>query len=256
MIAVQLYTVREQLRDASGVGGVLGRLREIGYRAVEVAGLGSTTPERFGAELVRHDMVACGVHVPLERLVADLDGVSAECKEWGCRYVVVPSLPDEYRNQEGYRRFAAEAVEISARLRSFGLRLAYHNHSHELERYGAQTALEALFAATTSDTLLAELDTYWLQHGGANPATWIRRLKGRAPLVHLKDMVVVRGRPVDAEIGEGNLDWADILNACRDAGTEWLVVEQDEPKRDPMESVAISYVNLQRLLAEVDAKRN
>jgi sugar phosphate isomerase/epimerase len=68
------------------------------------------------------------------------------------------------------------------------------------------------------------------------------------PLVHLKDVSIDRGRPVDAEVGEGNLDWLDILSACRDAGTGWLVVEQDEPRRDPLESVAISYTNLTRLL--------
>jgi sugar phosphate isomerase/epimerase len=251
MIAVQLYTVRDQLLDLSRVGGVLGRLREIGYRAVEVAGLGPAAHERFGAELARAGMVACAAHVSLERLVADLDGVGAQCTEWGCRYVVVPSLPDEYRSQEGYLRFAAEAVELAARLRSFGLQLAYHNHSHELERYGEQTGLEALLAATSTGTLQAEFDTYWLQYGGANPAAWIRRFKGRVPLVHLKDMAVVGGRPVDVEVGEGNLDWAEILNACRYAGTEWLVVEQDESRRDPMESVAISYANLARLTAEV-----
>jgi sugar phosphate isomerase/epimerase len=254
VIAVQLYTLRDLLQDPSRVGGVLGRLREIGYRAVEVAGLGPTAQERLSAELARAGLVACAAHVPLERLVADVDAVGAQCKEWGCRYVVVPSLPDEYRSQEGYRRFASEAVAFAERLRSFGLQLAYHNHSHELERYGRQTALELLLASTSTESLQAELDTYWLQYGGANPATWIRRYRRRVPLVHLKDMVVVQGRTVDAEIGEGNLDWPEILAACRDAGTEWLVVEQDQPRRDPMESVAISYVNLERLTAEAESK--
>lgn len=247
MIAVQLYTLRDQLQDPARVGDVLGRLREIGYRAVEVAGLAPAGYDRIGAELAKADMVACAAHVSLERLVADLDGVGAQCVSWGCRYVVVPALPDGYRSQEGYRRFAAEAVELAERLRSFGLQLVYHNHSHELERYGGQTALEALLTATSPDTLQAELDTYWLQYGGVNPAAWIRRYKGRVPLVHLKDMAVVAGRTVDAEVGEGNLDWAGILDACRYAGTEWLVVEQDAPRHDPIESVAISYRNLERL---------
>ena len=254
MIAVQLYTVRQHLQDPARVGGVLGRLREIGYRAVEVAGLGPRVYETFGVELARAGLVACAAHVQLERLVADLDGVCAECKEWGCRYVVVPSLPDAYRSQDGYRRFAAEAVALAQGLHSFGLQLVYHNHSHELERTGLQTGLETLLASTSAETLQAEFDTYWLQYGGASPAAWIRRFPGRVPLVHLKDMVVVGGRPVDTEIGEGNLDWIEILQACGDAGTEWLVVEQDQPQRDPMESVAISYVNLERLTAEVESK--
>src|SRR5881397_3213388 len=52
---------------------------------------------------------------------------------------------------------------------------SYHNHSHELERYGDLTGLETLFAGAPADALNAELDTYWLQHGGANPSAWIRR---------------------------------------------------------------------------------
>jgi sugar phosphate isomerase/epimerase len=60
-------------------------------------------------------------------------------------------------------------------------------------------------------------------------------------------MDVERGNPVMAEVGEGNLDWPDILSACDEAATEWLVVEQDECRRDPMESLAISYRNLEKL---------
>lgn len=250
MIAAQLYTVRDQLQDASQVGGVLGRLREIGYRAVEVAGLRPSLAGRFGEELARADLIACAAHAPLERLTGDLAAVAAECGEWGCRYVVIPSLPNEYRSGAGVRRFVQEADDIARELRPFGLKLVYHNHSFELERWDGQTGLEALFGATPAQTLLAELDTYWLQYGGTDPAEWILRLKKRVPLVHMKDMDIVGGKTVMAEVGEGNLDWARILDACQAAGTEWLVVEQDECRRDPMESLAISFNNLTRLVAE------
>jgi sugar phosphate isomerase/epimerase len=246
MIAVQLYTVRTQLEDPSRLAGVLGRLRKIGYRAVEVAGLGAVTAGRFGEELRRAKLVACAAHVSLPRLQTALDDVVAECTDWGCRYVVVPSLPEDYRSAAGYRRFAQEARELARQLLPSGIQLAYHNHAFELERLGDRKALETVFEAA-GEELQAELDTYWLQFGGANPSAWIRRFKNRAPLVHLKDMAVDRGNPVDAEIGEGNLDWIDILRACKDSGTKWLVVEQDNPRRDPMDSVAISYANLARL---------
>jgi sugar phosphate isomerase/epimerase len=247
LIAAQLYTVRDQIKDPSRVAGVLGRLREIGYRAVEVAGLGAITPERFSQELAQAGLTACAAHAPLERLTGDLAAVAAECREWGCQYVVMPGLPNEYRSAEGLKRFGRQADELAHSLRAFGLKLAYHNHSFELERWDGQTWLEGLFGATPAETLLAELDTYWLQFGGANPVEWILRLKNRVPLVHLKDMAVVAGKTVMAEVGEGNLDWPRILDACRTSGTEWLVVEQDECLRDPMESLAISFSNLTRL---------
>jgi sugar phosphate isomerase/epimerase len=85
-----------------------------------------------------------------------------------------------------------------------------------------------------------------LQAAGANPATWLRKLKGRVPLMHLKDMTIVDGRAVQTEVGNGNLDWAEIP-PC-EAGTEWLIVEQDETERDSLESLAISFRNRAELL--------
>lgn len=251
MIAVQLYTLRSKLQDPAQLSGVLGRLREIGYRAVEVAGLGPKTVDRFGRELRQADLQACAAHVPMERLMSDLEEAAGECADWGCDHVVVPAVPPSYRSPDGYRRFAGEVEEIAHRLRKFRLGLAYHNHAYELERYAGRTGLEILFDAAPRGALAAELDTYWLQFGGVNPATWIRRFKGRLPLVHLKDLSVSGGEPVDAEVGEGNLDWMEILSACRDAGARWLVVEQDSPRRDPLEAVAISYANLEKLGAQV-----
>jgi sugar phosphate isomerase/epimerase len=255
VIAVQLYTLRTLLNDPARLGGVLGRLREIGYETVEVAGLGPRIIDRFGEELARAGLNACAVHAGLDRLIGDFDAVIAECTGWRCEYVVVPAIPEPYRSGDGFRRFAAEASALAPRLREHGLRLAYHNHAFELERYDGHTGLETIFASAGPDAVEAELDTYWLQFGGANPASWIRRFKDRVPLVHLKDMAILRGDPVDAEIGEGNLDWVEILRACRDAGTRWLVVEQDDPRRDPLEAVAISHRNLTALMSNVGVGR-
>jgi sugar phosphate isomerase/epimerase len=255
VIAVQLYTLRGLLNDSARLGDVLGRLREIGYESVEVAGLGDGVVERFGEELRRSGLKACAAHASLNRLHDQLDVVVGECKQWGCEYVVVPSLPASYRSRRGFERFAAEATELAAPLAGHGIKLAYHNHAYELERFDGATGLETLLASADPGVLAIELDTYWLQFGGANPATWIRRHAGRAPLVHLKDMAIVDGDPVDAEIGEGNLDWSDVLSACLQAETRWLVVEQDDPRGDPLQAVATSYGNLKRFLAEATMRR-
>ena len=249
MIAAQLYTVRERLQSPEHLTEVLTRLREIGYTAVEVAGLGPKAADKLGSELRSAGLVACAAHESLADLMADLPAVAERCRDWGCRYVVVPSVPADYRSAAGFRRFAQEAAEIAGRLDAYELRLAYHNHNFELERWDGKTGLEILFESAPRDVLDAELDTYWLQAAGANPSAWLRKLAGRVPLVHLKDMRVVDGRATQTEVGEGSLDWRGILSACREAGTEWLVVEQDEPVGDALESLAVGYRNLERLLA-------
>ncbi len=150
-----------------------------------------------------------------------------------------------------------------------GLVFAYHNHSFELEKYDGKTGLDILISAT-SRSVTFEIDTYWLQHGGADPAAWVAKLAGRVPLVHLKDMVVAtdmharvdrisgesaddfekrvqsakQPKPIMAEVGEGNMNWPAILQACGAAGVEWYIVEQDLCQRDPFESLTISLRNL------------
>ncbi|MNY61291.1 hypothetical protein D3C86_1979550 [compost metagenome] len=50
-----------------------------------------------------------------------------------------------------------------------------------------------------------------------------------------------------AEIGEGILDFKAIAQAAEQVGTQWLVVEQDESRRNPLESLEISYRNLRSM---------
>jgi len=136
---------------------------------------------------------------------------------------------------------------MGRRLAERGLCLGYHNHSFELERFNGRTGLEILYEESDPRFLQSEIDTYWIQHGGGDPAAWIRKLAGRAPVVHLKDMAVIENKPTFAEVGEGNLNWPAILAACREAGTEWYVVEQDTCQGDPFDSLATSYRNLRAM---------
>ena len=50
-----------------------------------------------------------------------------------------------------------------------------------------------------------------------------------------------------AEVGEGNLEWPQILAACREASIEWYIVEQDTCQGDPFESLGLSLRNLRQM---------
>jgi sugar phosphate isomerase/epimerase len=51
-----------------------------------------------------------------------------------------------------------------------------------------------------------------------------------------------------AEVGNGNLNWEGITKACREAGTKWYIVEQDNCNgRDPFDSVADSLRNMKAM---------
>ncbi len=248
-IAAQLYTVREFLKTPADIADALHRIKEIGYRAVQTSGLGPIAPRELKDLLDREGLIMCNTHTAYDQLWEDLPTVIEEHHLWDCRHVAIGSMPRPYREEgaAGYHRFAKEASEVGRRLSEAGLTFSYHNHSFELERFDGRLGLEILYQESDPRYLQGEIDTYWVQHGGADPVAWIGKLKDRMPVVHFKDMAVVDGTPVYAEIGEGNLNWPGILDACRDAGVEWCAVEQDTCRRDPFESLAISFRNLREM---------
>ena len=223
VLAAQLYTVRQFTQTLEGLNESLQKVSAIGYRAVQVSGIGPIPHKAVKQVADDYGLTICITHISYEQLSNHIDEVIEQHGLWNCKNVAIGSMPVEFRGSEdGYRRFAAEANRIGERLSRAGLTFSYHNHSFEFVRFGNRTGLEILFAESDPRYLQAELDTYWIQHGGGDPAEWVRRMKKRMPVVHLKDMVVVPDgwsvQQVMAEVGEGNLNWPAILEACRESG--------------------------------------
>lgn len=246
-LAAQLYTVREFTQTAVELGQTLEKVRAIGYTAVQVSAIGAIPHAEVKRMADANGLTICNTHVGFEALVKDITAVIEQHQLWDCHHVAIGSMPTAYRHngEMGYRRFAADASKIGEKLHAAGLTFSYHNHSFEFVRFGQQTGLDIIYADSDPRYVQAEIDTYWVQHGGGDPAAWIARMKNRMPVVHLKDMVILAGTQAMAEVGEGNLNWPTILAACAEAGVEWYAVEQDICQRDPFESLAISYRNLQ-----------
>ncbi len=247
-LAAQLYTLRDFTKTRADFAETLRKVRAIGYRAVQVSAIGAISDADVKAIADDNGLTICATHVGYEQLRDDLDAVIAQHQLWQCQHVAIGSMPAEFRSgTDSYRRFAKIGAGIGEKLAAAGLSFSYHNHSFEFINYGGRAGLDILYSESDPRFLQAELDTYWIQHGGADPSQWIARMTGRMPIVHLKDMALQAGeqtnRPVQvfAEIGEGNLNWDAILPACAAAGVQWYAVEQDICQRDPFESLAISY---------------
>jgi len=252
VVAAQLYTVREFTKTSQDFAASMKKIREIGYTAVQVSGIGPIPDAEVKQVADDLGLKIVITHISYEKLWNDIDSVIEQHKLWNCKNVAIGSMPKEYRTgEDGFKRFAAEASKVGEKLYQAGLTFSYHNHSFEFVRFGKRTGLDIVYEESDPRFLQAEIDTYWVQHGGGDPAAWIRRMKNRMPVVHFKDMVIVvdetGSRQIMAEIGEGNLNWPAIITACQEAGVEWYAVEQDICQRDPFESLRISYQNLQAM---------
>ncbi|SDE61910.1 Sugar phosphate isomerase/epimerase [Paenibacillus sp. UNCCL117] len=248
-IAAQLYTLREFLKTPEDIEATLRRVKAIGYDAIQVSGMGPIEPEKLKQLVDDIGLTICATHISYDRLTKDLPAVIREHQLWGCKYVGLGAMPADYRgSEEGYVRLAEEFSAIGAELAKHGLQFVYHNHKFEFEKFGDRTGMDVLLQQSVSPDFGFELDMYWVQAGGASPVDWVNKVKGRMQVIHLKDMEIVDDQQVYAEIGRGNLNWPAIIEACRATGVEWYVVEQDQCRRDPFESLTISYNYLQQLV--------
>ncbi|MCL6519626.1 MAG: sugar phosphate isomerase/epimerase [Armatimonadetes bacterium] len=246
-IGAQLYTVREFTQTPADIAKTIKKIREIGYEAVQVSGFGPIDPLELKKIVDGEGVYICATHTPYHRMRNETERVIEEHQLWGCQHIAVGGMPQEYRNAKGFHQFAKEASKVAKKLAQGGLTFSYHNHSFEFEKFGDKIGLEILRTESDPTYFNFEIDTYWVQHGGGDPAEWILRCKDRVPLLHLKDMGNRGGQQIMMEVGEGNLNWPEILEAAMEAGVEWYLVEQDICERDPFESLAISLRNLREM---------
>jgi sugar phosphate isomerase/epimerase len=237
-IGLQLWSLRRDL-DAGDVRGAFARLRQLGIRQVEAAGLARQTPQAFRAALDGADLVCRSIHADYERFAGDVPGLLREARALGAKSVVCPWIPHDV-TAGLTREVALKACDVLSSAgraaAAEGMRVGYHCHGYEFVPSPEGTLLDTIARHTDPAHVCFEVDVFWAKAGGADPAQVIASLAGRVPLLHLKDMrrglvlpTASSEAPDDADVvaGTGQLDFPAILRAARASGTEILYVEDE-----------------------------
>ncbi len=270
-VALQIYSVREDAEK--DFRGTLEKVKEMGYDGVEFAGLYDHEPAEVKAMLDEIGLVPVSAHVPLEAMLEDPDKVIGAYAEIGCKYIAVPYLVDNRRpGTDGFAQTIKDVETVATAAKKHGIQMLYHNHDFEFVKVDGEYGLDLLYNSISEDLLKTEIDTCWVNVAGENPADYVRKYTGRAPVVHLKDFVM-SGKEKPAQlyeligiesdkkeekgeeafgfrpVGYGVQDFPAILKASEDAGAEWVVVEQDQPSlgKTAMECAAMSREYLKKL---------
>lgn len=266
-IAVQLYSVRDEMEK--DFCGTVKKIKDMGYEGVEFAGLFGKSGTEVKAICDEIGITPVSAHVPYYDMLDNPEAVLKDYKDMGCKYVAVPYLTEECRpGTEGWTSTVEGIRKIAEAAEKMGIQLLYHNHDFEFTKIDGKYALDILYDTIPEDLLKTEIDTCWVNVGGENPAGYIEKYSGRAPVVHLKDFHGSKGNgPLykligiddDTEatentfefrpVGYGVQDWAQIIAAAEKAGAEWVVVEQDSPSMDksPLECVQMSINYLKKM---------
>jgi len=241
-VVPQLYTVRDFLKTPADIAASMKKIAKIGYKTLQLSGLGPIDE----AELVKitkgEGLDICSTHEDGKMILENTAAVVEKLNKLGCKLTAVPYPPGKLDSLKDVEALAAKINKAGEVMAKAGMVLTYHNHAIEFRRFEGKLMLDIIYDNTDKKFVQGEIDTYWVQAGGGDPVKWVKKMKGRLPMVHLKDyMVEPGGKPAFAEIGYGNLDMDAIISASADSGCEWYVVEQDTCPGDPFDSLAKSF---------------
>lgn len=244
-IALQLYTLRDEAKK--DLNGTLKRAADMGWRYVQWSGMPALPADQIRAALDAAGLRCIACHTGMEAFEKDFDKEVAFWKMVGCRDVAPGGMmKDCLSSLEAWKSGAKRLDAIGAKLRSVGMRLSFHNHQMEFEKFpgDVRTKYDILMAETKPANLGGELDIAWALAAGVDPVGLIRGvLRGRCPVVHAKDVVP---SPADKKhtlvaLGQGAVDWKGVFAAGREAGIEWYVYEQDRGAGTPWEFTRASF---------------
>jgi len=250
-LGAQLYTVRHEAeRD---LPAVLEAIRKIGYTEVE------TYWDIYGhpAAELRRMINDHGLKVPSGHFNYDgLDSKIEYAKALGVEYVICPMLPESmWFTLDGYKRAADQFNIWGEKIHQAGMQFGFHNHNYEFRRFGDTTGFETMMNRCDPKLVCIEMDCYWITQAGGDVLQMFQQYGNRIKLLHLKDRKP--GFPISqvkdaaaehfTEVGAGTIHWQEILAAAEKNGVKHLFVERDSGDLPAMESLRISYQNLQKI---------
>jgi sugar phosphate isomerase/epimerase len=246
-ISVQLYTVRDAV--AKDFADTAKKVAAIGYKSVEMAGFGNLkTAAEAKKALDDAGLKVDGTHAPIDRLEKELATVADEAEALGTTLIICPWLPEERRKDAaGWKAFGKSLNTIGRGLHERGIDFAYHNHSFEFKEFEGRKGLDLIFENSEPHLVKAEVDIYWVRHGGEDPVERLNKLGDRVVALHLKDMAPGDDKKF-AEVGAGVIDFKSVLETATKLGVRYGAVEQDNTYgKDPFEAIKTSYENLKKL---------
>jgi len=229
-IGAQLYTLRDFGKNTGRYCQDLNRVKKLGYDTVQVSGLGPIEPAELAKILRTRASFVPRPTSNIDRMENETAKVIDEHHLWGCKYTAVGGFwaPNNDWSTTAWLNFAARYNAIAKKFAGSGVSIGYHNHSHELARFDGKTALAILMEQSRQEYL--DGDRHFTDHGRRrrsgpvdqpmqrpNPLWSISRTWPSSP-------TACSSWP---KVGEGNLNWSAIIAACRSAGVEWYLVEQD-----------------------------
>jgi inosose dehydratase len=206
-------------------------IHELGFEGFETGfrNLPLLTADRDGLTRTQPSLILFGIHIFLHEYDAETRlaplklvlEVASAAAEIGVERLILSGAPTPVHN--GALTAKLDALNnIAARIKSFGLQLAYHNHGPEVT--GPQPEIETLFEATDPQLVSFLLDAGHTFRAGLNVPEFVARYAGRLAGLHLRDFKAGAQVP----LGEGEFPLQEVAGVLKENDwSGWILAEEE-----------------------------
>ncbi|MEI9921739.1 MAG: sugar phosphate isomerase/epimerase [Bacteroidota bacterium] len=237
---LQLYTLRDVIKDTTKVKDTVKQLVDWGYNEFEAYGYSNGQmfgmPYKEFTDYVRTlGARVTSAHYDIDVIRTQWDQAVADAKEAGQEYMVLPWIDEANRTPDGFKQIIEDVNKAAEVTKKAGIRMGYHNHDFEFKMIGDKTGFDTLLEGFDKDLVSWELDLYWVVRAGQDPEQIFMKYPGRFEQWHIKDMD--KADPTkNADVGTGSIDFKKLLMHAHHAGLKHWYVEQETYPVDPMTS--------------------
>ena len=247
---IQLYTLRDVLpQDPKGV---LTQLASFGYKQIESyegdKGMfwGMTNME-FKKLMDDLGMKIVSSHCDINK---DFERKAAEAAEIGMDYLICPWLGPQ-KSIDDFKRYADVFNQRGEVCKQHNLRFGYHNHDYGFIPLDGQLPQDVLMQNTDPNLVDYEMDIYWVVTAGQDPISWFNKYPGRFKLSHVKDRkknAPLSEKDATVDLGTGEIPFTKILDAGKDKGLRYFIVEQEKYENTtPMDAARVDAEYMKQL---------
>lgn len=256
-IGVQAYTYRNHM--SQNPDKILDLIRDLGIQEIEGGGSKPLSNADFLKKCEVRGIAVVSTGCDYNELKDNPSVVVTRARELGVKMVMCPWIP--HQRGKFNLQDAKNAVEVFNKsgklLRENGITLCYHNHGFEFQPYMDGTLMDYLIQKTEPKYVSFQMDVFWTIHGGASPASLLRKYPDRFKMMHLKDikkgvkgdLTGGSGPENDVVLGTGQAEYATIFKLAKKNGIKHFFIEDESDKE--MENVPLSIEFLRKIIPTV-----
>ena len=260
-VGIQLYTLRDVIfKDTDGT---LKQLADLGYQELEAFGynngmLFGKKAKEFGDYVKSLGMNLSSGHYALGKsektkankgtMLNEWERAVTDAKDAGQEFMVLAYLQDDERKTIDDYKWVCEKLNRAGEVcNKNGIRMQYHNHAFEFDKIDNQIPFDLMLKELDPKLVGMEMDLYWATFANVNPVDYFNKYPGRFEQWHLKDMDKTE-RKKNADLGNGSIDFKQLLTYAKQAGLKHAYVEHDSYPSSSWESVKADIGYAKKLL--------